>query len=818
MKLKEEAVQPLLIELLEYVKPLKNSMKVYFLNNIKKMIKRNIIITKLLVLASFFPLICFGQNPIIQTNYTADPAPMVHNGTVYLYTTHDEDKTVRNFFTMNDWRCYSSTDMVNWTDHGAILSYTDFSWSRGDAWAGQCVYRNGKFYFYVPINQKNGGNAIGVAVSDNPTGPFRDALGKPLLIGYGCIDPTVFIDDDGQAYLYWGNPNLWYVKLNEDMISYSGSVVQEPTKPSNYVEGPWFYKHNGLYYMVFAAGPIPEYIAYSTSTDPTGPWTYMDTIMPVIQVGGAFTNHPGIIDYKGKSYFFYHNGALPGGGGFNRSVCVEEFTYNADSTIPTINATSAGIVNSAGHLNPYGRIEFETIALESGIETDSSNEVGIYVTDIDSGDYIKVRSIDFGASGAATFTANVACAFWGGTIELHLDSPDGLLIGTLTVSYTGGWDQWKTETTNISGATGIHDLFLVFKGEAKGDLFRADHWMFGEMSPNRNLFAINATVDKYKIDTVSGSNMSNIVVMAIYTDGTSEDITAQATAIPDQDNVVTINNGQITGTGYSPVKISVDYKGKSDVINLIVKDLVSEQTVKELTADIDNVTLITGSTLSFTITATYVDGHTEDVTQNATYTNSHPEIADVTKGSITAISKGTTNVTVSFKGEKGKAETVQINIDVTNRDPFTQNEAEEYSQQSGVQTENCSDTGGGINVGYIENGDWLRFNSLDFGSGAVSFEARVASATNGGNLEIRLDSPTGTLAGTCVVPGTGDWQTWVTKSCSVSGLSGIHDIYLKFIEGSDYLFNINWWKFKPKQTEVVPEENSSSNETPHSFF
>ena len=177
-----------------------------------------------------------AQNPIIQTSYTADPAPMVHNGTVYVYTSHDEDQTIKNFFTMNDWRCYSSTDMVNWTDHGAVLSYKDFKWSRGDAWAGQCIYRNGKYYYYLPVNQKNGGNTIGVAVSDSPTGPFKDAIGKPLLAGYGYIDPTVFIDDDGQVFLYWGNPNLWHVKLNEDMVSYDQEygIVKEDLKDKNF--------------------------------------------------------------------------------------------------------------------------------------------------------------------------------------------------------------------------------------------------------------------------------------------------------------------------------------------------------------------------------------------------------------------------------------------------------------------------------------------------------------------------------------------------------------------------------------------------------
>jgi hypothetical protein len=572
-------------------------------------------------------ILTFGikaQNPIVQTNYTADPAPMVYNGTVYLYTTHDEDKTVRNFFTMNDWRCYSSTDMVNWTDHGAISSYKDFSWSRGDAWAGQCIYRNGKFYFYVPVNQKNGGNAIGVAVSDSPTGPFKDAIGAPLLVGYGYIDPTVYIDDDGQAYLYWGNPFLWYVKLNRDMISYDqkvgvvqvpmteesfklrivnahktfvwaksidgsashsvrgtgnkcywyvsaidkttnkkvigvavgdksngpftdllgkplitehcgegninptvivdeikqscltwgnselwytklnsdmisydqtsgieqipankknwyvskikGTVYSTEKRSTTYEEGPWFFKRNAKYYMLYPAGGVPEHFAYSTSIGPTGPWIYGDTIMNVMNEGGAFTNHPGYIDFKGKSYLFYHSGALPGGGGFKRSVCIEPFKFNADGSIPLIAPTKEGVTESASDLNPYKRVEAETIAWESGVKTAKSEKIGIYVTDIDNGDYIKVRSVNFG-NGAKTFEANVASVTEGGRIEIHIDSPTGILLGTCDIKSTGGATNWVVQTCKVNKVKGVHDLYFVFKG-GEGDLFNFDWWKF----------------------------------------------------------------------------------------------------------------------------------------------------------------------------------------------------------------------------------------------------------------------------------------------------------------------------------------------------
>ena len=162
----------------------------------------------------------YAQHPIITTKYTADPAPMVYQDTVYLYTTHDEDNA--DGFLMKDWLLYTSTDMVNWTDHGAVASLKSFSWVNKDngAWAIQVVERNGKFYMYCPIHC----NGIGVLVADSPYGPFKDPIGKPLVWqkeNWYDIDPTVFIDDDGQAYMYWGNPDPYMVRLNKDMISYS---------------------------------------------------------------------------------------------------------------------------------------------------------------------------------------------------------------------------------------------------------------------------------------------------------------------------------------------------------------------------------------------------------------------------------------------------------------------------------------------------------------------------------------------------------------------------------------------------------------------
>ncbi|HEY9063088.1 MAG TPA: family 43 glycosylhydrolase [Pseudobacteroides sp.] len=483
-----------------------------------------------IMLIMFFDIVtCYADNPIVQTLYTADPAPMVYNGTCYLYTTHDEDTIINNFFTMNDWRCYSSKDMVNWTDHGSPLAYTDFSWSNGKAWAGQVVERNGKFYFYVPLSKKAGGEAIGVAVSNSPTGPFSDPIGKPLVsTGYGDIDPTVYIDSDGQAYLYWGNPNLWYVKLNPDMVSCSGSptkinlttasfgVRSNTDRPTSYEEGPWFYKRNNLYYMVFAAGPISEHIAYSTSTSPTGPWSYRGKIMPT--QGGSFTNHPGVVEYKGNAYFFYHNADLPGGGGFHRSVCVEQFKYNSDGTFPTINMTKNGPAQ-IGTLDPYEKTEAETICWESGIETEKCSEGGINVCNIESNDYIKVKGVNFG-TGAVSFDARVASATSGGKIELRLDSPTGTLVGTCDVTGTGGWQTWTTKSCKVNGVTSIHDLYLKFIG-GSGYLFNVNWWKFSSASTPTITPTITPTMipsstpaNSFDINHDGVINMADVILLA----------------------------------------------------------------------------------------------------------------------------------------------------------------------------------------------------------------------------------------------------------------------------------------------------------------
>lgn len=416
------------------------------------------------------------QKPIIQTKYTADPAPMVHNDTVFLYTSHDEDDATG--FKMIDWLLYTSTDMVNWTEHGAVASLKDFSWVKPDngAWAVQCIERNGKFYLYAPMH----GQGIGVLVSDSPYGPFKDPLGKRLIEDnhiWNDIDPNPFIDDDGQAYLYWGNPDVYYIKLNQDMISTSGEIVKEPTKPKNYQEGPWVYKHKEHYYMSYASTCCPEGIGYSMSTSPAGPWEYKGMVVEASEKTRG--NHPGIIDYKGKSYVFGHSYDLlkreTATFYERRSVDLDEIFYNADGTIKTLNYWSVDGPEAVGTINPFKRVEAETMAWSEGVKSDKNDKKGVFVTQIDNNDYIEVKAVNF-EKIPKKFQVSAA-SVTGGKIEIRLDDKEGKLIGVCDIESTGNLNIWKEFMSKVEKVNGLHNVFFVFKGNEKS-MFNIDWWRF----------------------------------------------------------------------------------------------------------------------------------------------------------------------------------------------------------------------------------------------------------------------------------------------------------------------------------------------------
>ena len=433
----------------------------------------------------------YAQNPVISTSYTPDPAPYVHDGKVYLFVDHDEDDAT--YFLMKDWLLYSTEDMVNWTYLGAQVSTATFEWAfQGDrAWASQAVEKGGKWYWYVCLTEAaTRSDALAVAVADDPQGPWRDAIGGPLATGFSFIDPTVFIDNDGTPYLFWGNKGCWYGRLNDDMISFADGWKEVPGfhDPAcfgpesvkmnwakgkeemmvGYEEGPWVTRKGDTYYMTYPAGGVPEHMAYSTATTIDGPWTYRGRIMD--EAENSFTIHGGEINYKGQWYMFYHNGALPNGGGFHRSTCVEEFELGPDGSIPFIPFTKEG-PSPVGTVNPYERVEAETMASSWGVKTDRLAGKDHYVTQIHNGDWTKVREVDFGDRLAKAVSVQALNVRNEGRMEFYLDELGGSPIARLEISGDA-----PLKSSGIRGeVTGKHDLYILFRG---GDeqLFDFDWW------------------------------------------------------------------------------------------------------------------------------------------------------------------------------------------------------------------------------------------------------------------------------------------------------------------------------------------------------
>lgn len=287
-------------------------------------------------------------NPIIKHKFTSDPTAILHDNKVYLYTGHDEAAIGTERYVMNDWLCFSSENLVDWNEHPSPLKAIDFQWSSGGAFASKVIKKGSRFYWYVSVNHKTvKGTAIGVAISSNPVEGFKDAIGAALIThamlpptdnDKANLDPTVLVDDDGQAYIFWGNKKCYYAKLKDDMTSLDGGIGE--VHLPDFEEGAHVHKRNGWYYLSYGY-QMPEKVAYAMSRHIHGPWEFKGILNEI--AGNCKTNRPCIIDFKGQNYFIYHNGALKDGGSHRRSVCIDYLYYNADGSIKRIVMTSEGI-------------------------------------------------------------------------------------------------------------------------------------------------------------------------------------------------------------------------------------------------------------------------------------------------------------------------------------------------------------------------------------------------------------------------------------------------------------------------------------------
>lgn len=444
----------------------------------------------ILLLASFIVEL-FADNPIITQRYTADPNAFIFNDRLYVICSSDEDNV--DGYNLLNYTLISTDDMVNWTDHNLVFKVKSVTAWAGQAYAPTAITRDGKVYLFFP----NGASSIGVAIADRPEGPYKDHLGRALINRNtpNCsqqdmewlFDPCIFIDSTAsgkQAYLVFGGGqpygnNLCIVKINDDMKSISGTP--QKIKAPNSFEGPFLHKYKNKYYFSYPTSGASK-IDYMMSDDPMGEWTYKGTILDNPTLNGENINrnnnsHESMIEYKGKWYMFYHDRRISDAD-YKRNVCVDELIYDTDGTIQKVIVTSES-VEQIKNLDPYDTIQAETIWKQQGIETEFCNEGGVMVTDIDAGDYTSLKGVDFG-DGAKTFEVRASSESNGGTVEVHLDSPSGTLVASCQVSSTGGWQNWKTTSCEVTNCSGVKNVYFVYKGTGKP--FRLNWFRFTSIS------------------------------------------------------------------------------------------------------------------------------------------------------------------------------------------------------------------------------------------------------------------------------------------------------------------------------------------------
>ena len=505
------------------------------------------------------------SNPLVTTDFGADPYAIVYDGRVYVYMTSDDyeydakgNLKDNSFNYIKTLRIISSDDMVNWTDHGEIkVAGNDGAakWA-SHSWAPAIAYKQidgkDKFFLYFA----NDASGIGVLEADTPLGPWKDPIGKPLLTGktpgcegvVWCFDPAVLVDDDGSAYIYFGggvpsgqqnNPKTARVaKLGEDMISIDGEA-KEIDAPCMF-EDSGIFKYGDKYYYSYCSNFIsphkdkkdgyPGYgtICYMVSDNPMGPFTYAGEVFenPQKWFGVGGNNHHATFVYEGKSYFIYHaqtlskaqeeaQGLAPGTltKGY-RSTHIDPIELNSDGTIRPIAGTYEGI-SQLKTINPYERIDAETVAWNAGIKiADCAEEGKLFkdfnrqITDLQDGDWTSVAQAAFGNRGAAEFTVKAASKS-GGQIEIHMDSPEGALVGTVNVEATGSEDTFKEFSCKLDRITDTHNVFLVFKGKAE-NLMNIDYYSFGEYQVNTEALSSKIAEAERLLSSLTGSAKTDL--------------------------------------------------------------------------------------------------------------------------------------------------------------------------------------------------------------------------------------------------------------------------------------------------------------------
>ncbi|WP_460551717.1 family 43 glycosylhydrolase [Ferruginibacter profundus] len=421
-----------------------------------------------------------AQNPIVRNMYSADPSARVFGDRVYVYPSHDilatEGKGRVGWFCMEDYHVFSSADLTEWTDHGMIVSQTNVPWVKPDSysmWAPDCIERNGKFYFYFPTSPKDTtaygrGFRVGVAVADKPTGPFVPQA-EPIKDVRG-IDPNVFIDKDGQAYLYWSAGNIYGAKLKENMLELDSEVKTLGDLPSKGLkEGPYLFERNGIYYLTYphVENKI-ERLEYATGDNPLGPFKFTGVIMDESPTG-CWTNHHSVIQFKNQWYLFYHDRNYSPRFDKARSVRADSLFFNADGTIkkviPTLRGVGISDAKKEIQFDRYSAISNEGTAIDF---MDTTNRFAGWKTIFNQpGAWVQYNSVDFGKKTLKKAVVKAASET-GGILQIRTGSSNGTVLAEINIPKSTAMEIIKAPV--IKFQPGMQNIFITWKNNGQAEI------------------------------------------------------------------------------------------------------------------------------------------------------------------------------------------------------------------------------------------------------------------------------------------------------------------------------------------------------------
>ncbi|MFA9193504.1 family 43 glycosylhydrolase [Flavobacterium sp. FBOR7N2.3] len=424
-----------------------------------------------------FSLIGFAQNPIIRNQYSADPSARVFGDRVYVYPSHDilapEGVARKDWFCMEDYHVFSSENLTDWTDHGMIVQQNKVPWVLPNSysmWAPDCIEKNGKYYFYFPSTPKDTvgigkGFTIGVAVADTPTGPFLPET-NPIK-GVRGIDPNVFIDKDGQAYLYWSSRDIFGAKLKDNMLELDSEVKTLANLPSKGLkEGPYVFERNGIYYMTYphVENKI-ERLEYAISDNPLGPFKVMGVIMDESPTG-CWTNHHSIIEFKNQWYLFYHHNDYSPTFDKARSIRSDSLSFNSDGTIKKVIPTLRGIGISTAdkeiQIDRYSKISEKGASIAF---VDPLDHFKGWKTVLNSSDgWIQYDAVDFGKKVLKSIVVK-GMSSTGGVLQIRTKGINSFLIAEVKIPVSTDWKEIKVPVAKFE--EGVQNLYVTLKENNK---------------------------------------------------------------------------------------------------------------------------------------------------------------------------------------------------------------------------------------------------------------------------------------------------------------------------------------------------------------